>query len=176
MPSPVPEGVLIHGTSIQWFTTACTLPFAVLLITGGRLGDIAGRRRMSVIGGDLATLSGWSWEAIVAGLLALGPVSLGVGLFGLAFFTIALQPLRPQGIGSAAGRLNAVQQLGATLGVPALGSVYLGNAAYGGPSAALHAVQVAFWVAVALVAVSFGITRLMMAPKGLSGGRAGTPR
>ncbi|MFI2238764.1 MFS transporter [Streptomyces chrestomyceticus] len=97
-------------------------------------------------------------------LLALGLVGLGVGLFGPAFFTLALQPLKPQEIGSAAGLLNAVQQLGATLGVAVLGSVYLGNAAYGGPSAALHAVQVAFWVAVALVAMSFGAARLMVAP------------
>ncbi|MEU7225574.1 MFS transporter [Streptomyces chrestomyceticus] len=97
-------------------------------------------------------------------LLALGLVGLGVGLFGPAFFTLALQPLRPQEIGSAAGLLNAVQQLGATLGVAVLGSVYLGNAAYGGPSAALHAVQVAFWVAVALVAVSFGAARMMVVP------------
>ncbi|MFF3273519.1 hypothetical protein ACFYWU_21730 [Streptomyces chrestomyceticus] len=40
----------------------------------------------------------------------------------------------------------------------------LGNAAHGGPSAALHAVPVAFWVAVPLVTVSFGATRLMVAP------------
>ncbi|MFI6408373.1 MFS transporter [Streptomyces sp. NPDC050548] len=37
-------------SDIQWFTTAYTLPFAVLLITGGRFGDIAGRRRLFVLG------------------------------------------------------------------------------------------------------------------------------
>ncbi|MEJ3651583.1 MFS transporter [Actinomycetes bacterium KLBMP 9759] len=36
--------------SIPWFTAAYTLPFAVLLIVGGRLGDIAGRRRVFRIG------------------------------------------------------------------------------------------------------------------------------
>ncbi|MEU7150966.1 MFS transporter [Streptomyces sp. NPDC045456] len=106
-------------------------------------------------------------------LLALGLIGLGVGLFGPAFFTIALEPLQPQEIGSAAGLLNAVQQLGATLGVAVLGSVYLNYAVPGGPSAALHAVQIAFWVAVALVVVSFGTSRLMV-PKGPSG-RAVTP-
>ncbi|TCO52379.1 MFS transporter [Actinocrispum wychmicini] len=34
----------------QWLTAGYTLPFAVLLITGGRLGDILGRRRVFVIG------------------------------------------------------------------------------------------------------------------------------
>ncbi|MFE2067784.1 hypothetical protein ACFXDH_36330 [Streptomyces sp. NPDC059467] len=40
-------------------------------------------------------------------------------------YGLALKPLRPQEVGSAAGALNAVQQLGATLGVAALGSTYL---------------------------------------------------
>ncbi|OIJ65789.1 MFS transporter [Streptomyces mangrovisoli] len=102
-------------------------------------------------------------------LLALGMVGLGVGFFSPAFFTIALKPLKPQEIGSAAGLLNAVQQLGATLGVAVLGSVYLDGAGSGGPSAALHAVQVAFWVAVGLVVVSFVTSRPMTgkdAPEG----------
>jgi MFS family permease len=94
-------------------------------------------------------------------LFALGVVGLGVGLFSPAFFTIALKPLQPQEIGSAAGLLNAVQQLGATLGVAVLGSVYLGSAGSGGAPAALHAVQLAFWVAVALVVVSFATSRMM---------------
>ncbi|MFI7405118.1 MFS transporter [Streptomyces sp. NPDC049541] len=95
-------------------------------------------------------------------LLALGVVGLGVGLFSPAFFTIALKPLQPQEIGSAAGLLNAVQQLGATLGVAVLGSVYLGSAHTGDASSALHAVQLAFWVAVALVVVSFATSRMMI--------------
>lgn len=37
-------------SDVQWFTTAYTLPFAVLLIIGGRLGDIAGRKRLFVCG------------------------------------------------------------------------------------------------------------------------------
>lgn len=95
-------------------------------------------------------------------LFALAVVGLGVGLFSPAFFTIALKPLQPQEIGSAAGLLNAVQQLGATLGVAVLGSVYLGSAGDGGARAALHAVQLAFWVAVVLVLVSFVASRMMI--------------
>src|SRR2546430_1763339 len=37
-------------SDIQWFSAAYTLPFALLLITGGRLGDIAGRRRVFRLG------------------------------------------------------------------------------------------------------------------------------
>ncbi|MGP3986166.1 MFS transporter [Streptomyces sp. 3N207] len=92
---------------------------------------------------------------------ALGVVGLGAGLFTPPFFTLALKPLLPQEVGSAAGLLNAVQQLGATLGVAALGSVYLGSAGSRGAPGALHAVQVAFWSAVALVVVSYATSRAM---------------
>ncbi|GAA5610925.1 hypothetical protein Spla01_02071 [Streptomyces platensis] len=61
-------------------------------------------------------------------LIVLGVVGLGAGLFSPVFFTLALKPLRPQEIGSAAGLLNAFEQLGATLGVAILGSVYLNRA------------------------------------------------
>lgn len=42
----------LHGTDAdtQWVVAAYTLPFAILLVLGGRLGDMAGRRRMFVIG------------------------------------------------------------------------------------------------------------------------------
>ena len=38
------------AADMQWFGAAYTLPFALLLITGGRLGDIAGRKRVFLIG------------------------------------------------------------------------------------------------------------------------------
>ncbi|MCX5062145.1 MFS transporter [Streptomyces sp. NBC_00452] len=94
-------------------------------------------------------------------LPALAVVGLGVGLFTPAFFTLALKPLQPQEIGSAAGLLNAVQQVGATLGVAVLGSVYLSNARPDDASSALHAVRAAIWVAVALVTVSYAASRAM---------------
>jgi EmrB/QacA subfamily drug resistance transporter len=37
-------------SSLEWTVNAYTLTFAVLLVTGGRLGDIFGRRRMFVFG------------------------------------------------------------------------------------------------------------------------------
>ncbi|MFI6638963.1 MFS transporter [Streptomyces sp. NPDC050504] len=96
---------------------------------------------------------------------ALGVIGVGAGLFSPAFFSISLHPLEPQEIGSAAGLLNAVQQLGATLGVAVLGSVYLNSAVPGGAAASLHAIQVAFWVAAALVVVSFVSSRPMVEKK-----------
>ncbi|WP_265861784.1 hypothetical protein [Streptomyces sp. SKN60] len=56
---------------------------------------------------------------------ALALAGLGVGLFTAPFFTLALRPVSDQEAGSAAGLLNAVQQLGGTLGVAVTGGVYL---------------------------------------------------
>src|SRR5213083_606514 len=36
--------------TMQWLVAAYTLTFAVLLITGARLGDLIGRRRLFMIG------------------------------------------------------------------------------------------------------------------------------
>lgn len=106
-------------------------------------------------------------------LCALGVVGTGAGLFSPAFFTLALKPLRPRETGSAAGLLNAVQQLGATLGVAVLGSVYLDSAGDGGAPAALDAAQVAFCVAGALVVAGFATSRRMRDESGPVGGGTG---
>ena len=47
---------------------------------------------------------------------ALALIGIGQGVFAVPFFTTALHRVRPPETGSAAGLLNAVQQLGATLG------------------------------------------------------------
>jgi EmrB/QacA subfamily drug resistance transporter len=51
------------AAQVQWVVTAYLLPFAVLLITSGRLGDITGRRRMFLVG--VVAFTGLS---LVAGL------------------------------------------------------------------------------------------------------------
>ena len=100
---------------------------------------------------------------------ALGVGGLGIGLFTAPFFTTALARVRPQETGSAAGLLNAVQQLGATLGVALLGSVFLRTAAATPPaetgSAALDAVRRAYWVAAGLLATTGVAAALMIEPR-----------
>ena len=44
------------ATTLQWLSAAYTLTFAVLLITGARLGDILGRRRLFLVGSAGFTL------------------------------------------------------------------------------------------------------------------------
>jgi len=117
-------GVLAAGlTLLPW-----SVGLAVAsLLAGSVLVPRYGRRIMFVgLGVLLAGVLAASHATGRADLLVpLGIAGLGMGLFAPAFFTTALKPLRGQEIGSASGLLNAVQQLGATLGVAVLGSVYL---------------------------------------------------
>jgi EmrB/QacA subfamily drug resistance transporter len=88
------------------------------------------------------------------GALAVG--GLGLGLFTVPFFTTALSHVRPHETGSAAGLLNAVQQLGATLGIALLGPVFLHG----------HSAERAFWLAAALVTATAVTTALMRPASG----------
>jgi MFS family permease len=89
-------------------------------------------------------------------LAALAVAGVGIGWFTTPFFTFALRSVTPQETGSAAGLLNAVQQLGATLGVALLGSVYLAGA---GP---LAGAQRAFWLALILLMAAALATAVMI--------------
>ncbi|MFJ8912515.1 MFS transporter [Amycolatopsis sp. NPDC102389] len=83
--------------------------------------------------------------------VALGIGGLGLGLFTVPFFTAALSVVRPHETGSAAGLLNAVQQVGATLGIAVFGSVFLRG----------HSPAAAFSLAAVLVVATMAATALM---------------
>jgi hypothetical protein len=70
--------------------------------------------------------------------------------------------VRPHETGSAAGLLNAVQQLGATLGVALLGGIFLHRAgAVPDVAAAARGVRDAFWTATGLLAATAVAAALM---------------
>ncbi len=92
-------------------------------------------------------------------LSALAVSGVGLGLFTFPFFTVALSRVAPHETRSAAGLLNAVQQLGATLGVAVLGSVFLA-----GHGDATSAVERSFWVALGLVAAAVVAAAIMVRP------------
>ncbi len=126
------------------------------------------RRNRVLAGGLLAAIAAYahtrvgSWEIFTA----LGACGIGLGLFPVPFFTTALARVAPHETGSAAGLLNAVQQLGATLGTATLGTVFLGGLGDHGldPVAATTAVEEAFWVAFALTVLLAGAAVIMAAP------------
>jgi EmrB/QacA subfamily drug resistance transporter len=109
---------------IQWLGAAYTLAMAVGLLTGGRLGDIFGRRRMFLLGA-----AGFTLASLVCGL-AQGPGELIAartvqGLFGAIML--------PQGLGmirqmfSPAERAKAFGAFGPVMGLGAVGGPILGG-------------------------------------------------
>ncbi|MEV7886129.1 MFS transporter [Streptomyces sp. NPDC002817] len=147
------EGVLAAGLSLTpWSAGLAVASWAA----GAHLVRRHGHRLMPIglgvlLAGMLGAIATYHASHPRLLLPALAVIGLGAGLFSPTFFTAALAPLAPREIGSAAGLLNAVQQLGATLGVAVLGSVYLDG---GAP-------QTAFRVAVCLVGVSLVTSRVM---------------
>lgn len=104
---------------IQWITVGYTLAFAVLLVVGGRLGDIYGRKRMFVVGAVGFTLA--SVLCAVAGspelLIAARFLQGGLGALmipqGLGLIK---QMFPPKETAAAFGAFGPAIGLGAVLG------------------------------------------------------------
>ncbi|WP_327387869.1 MFS transporter [Streptomyces sp. NBC_01207] len=143
-------------SDVQWFTTAYTLPFAVLLITGGRLGDIAGRRRMFVAGttGFMLASAACALAPTVSLLIAFRVVQ-GAAAAVIIPQTIGLIKTMFSGgeMAKALGSIGPVMGLAAVCG-PVLGGV-LTHADLFGSS----------WRAVFLVNVPLSVVVLAIAPK-----------
>jgi EmrB/QacA subfamily drug resistance transporter len=104
---------------LQWITAAYTLAMAVMLLTGGRLGDMFGRRRMLLIGAAGFTLASLacalapSPEMMIASRAAQG----GLGAVMLPqVFGLIRELFAPEEMGKAWGILGPVSGLSAVLG------------------------------------------------------------
>src|SRR3954449_11081697 len=110
-------------SSLEWTVNAYTLSFAVLLVTGGRLGDIFGRRRMFV-GGVIvfAASSGLIGLAPDQTLLIAGRAIQGVGAAFMMPGTLSIisntfpPAERGRGIGTWAGVSALALAIGPAVG------------------------------------------------------------
>ncbi|MFC9326185.1 MFS transporter [Kitasatospora sp. NPDC057015] len=132
------------------------------ILSGAKLAPRYGRRvlhaglAVAALGilGVRACTTHWpvdltSWELVPAVLLT----GFGLGLIMAPFFDIALAGVDDHEVGSASGVLNAVQQLGGSVGVAVFGTVLFDHAAGHGfqPAAALTLALVAAALAVAFL-------------------------
>src|SRR5689334_10166991 len=110
-------------SSLEWTVNAYTLSFAVLLVTGGRLGDIFGRRRM-FMGGVIvfAASSALIGFAPSQGLLVAGRAIQGMGAAFMMPGTLSIisNTFPPHERGRAIGTWAGVSALALAIG-PAVG-------------------------------------------------------
>ncbi|MER7005100.1 MFS transporter [Dactylosporangium sp. NPDC000555] len=118
---------------LQWLAAGYTLAFAIGLVTGGRLGDIFGRRRMFMAGAAGFTLMsllcavapGPAWLVafrVLQGLSGAVLIPQGLGLIKAAF--------PPERIGAAFGAFGPVMGLSAVCG-PILAGLLVGADLFG---------------------------------------------
>jgi EmrB/QacA subfamily drug resistance transporter len=110
-------------SGLEWTINGYTLAIAVLLVTGGRLGDIFGRRRLFLIGVTLFALSSMSAGlAASTGMLIGSRVVQGIGaaLMMPATLSIVTHAFPPEERGRALGTWAGISALALAVG-PVLG-------------------------------------------------------
>ncbi len=106
-------------SSLEWTINAYTLTFAVLLVTGGRLGDIFGRRRWFIIG--VVLFAGSSATAGLAPndvslVVSRAVQGLGAALMMPATLSIITNAFPPEERGKAIGTWAGVSALALAIG------------------------------------------------------------
>ena len=141
-------------SDLEWTVNAYTLSFAVLLLTGGALGDRFGRRRMFTIG--VAVFTAGSAAAALAptiGALVAARALQGAGgaLFSPLTLTMLSAVTPPARRGAVLGAWGGIGGLGAALG-PLAGGALAGSVGW----------RAIFWlnVPLGLVLVTLGRSRL----------------
>ncbi|MGE3286002.1 MAG: MFS transporter [Pseudonocardia sp.] len=115
----------IRSQPAQWVLNATLLPLAALLVFGGRLGDLLGRRRVFVIGSALfAGASAVGGLAPTFSLLLAARVAQGVGGALMLPGSIALlsAAFPPEKRGSALGTMGGIAAVAGALG-PTIGGL-----------------------------------------------------
>jgi EmrB/QacA subfamily drug resistance transporter len=131
----------------------------------------AGRRLLHIglalmAAGVLGLIGVYQWAGTDLGFVdLLGPLAIGgigMGMIFVPLYDIILTDVEPHETGSATGVLKSTDQLGMTLGVAVLGTVFfalLGPVPT--PAAALHAGTVTALVTLVLLAAAFGLGFLL---------------
>ena len=134
-------------------------PWAVGAFLGSAIGSTVlanlGRHVLHIGLSMMAIGLGWLYVAMSADGLPIWPLVVfgaGMGMIFVPLFDIIVGDLADDEVGSASGVLTSVQQLGASLGIAVLGTVFFANASAG---AFVGAAKIVTLVALGLTAVTF---------------------
>jgi EmrB/QacA subfamily drug resistance transporter len=149
----IQAGLHFSATGLAWVINSYTLTFGGLLLLGGRVGDILGRRRMFVTGIALFTLASLvGGFATSAGWLLAARVLQGVGAAAAGPSTIALITTtftEPRERIRALALLSGVASGGFAIGLIVGGLL----------------TEVASWRWVLFINVPFGLAAVLLAPR-----------
>ncbi|CND68328.1 Probable drug resistance transporter%2C EmrB/QacA subfamily [Mycobacterium tuberculosis] len=151
------------AATIQWLAAGYTLAMAVGLITGGRLGDLYGRRQMFLIGA-----AGFTLGSLLCGVAVSPGMLIGAratqGLFGALML--------PQGIGMIKQMFDA-KEMGKAF---ALFGPVMGLSSVGGPVLAGWLIDADFfgtgWRMIFLINLPLGAAAVLAGLRFLPAGRA----
>ncbi|SCL31403.1 drug resistance transporter, EmrB/QacA subfamily [Micromonospora pallida] len=129
----IQDGLGASYASMQWVLAGYTLPFALLLVTGGRIGDAFGRKRAFLVG-----LAGFTIASVLAGIagdvgwLVAARVAQGItaAIMGpqiLAVFQVLVPPARRAPLLAVYGLVIGL----ATVSGPMLGGVLMSADLFG---------------------------------------------
>ncbi|MFF3395076.1 MFS transporter [Streptomyces sp. NPDC002669] len=150
-------------TAAQWTLAGYALAYALFLITGGRLGDIYGRKRLFMFG-----VAGFTLASIVCGTAVL-PEVLVAGRFAQGFMAALMVPQAVSVIVTMFHRdewARAFAVLGAAL---SLGSV--GGPLLGGMLTELDVLGLG-WRAIFLINVPLGVIALVLSARSMPESRS----
>ncbi|MGH3009406.1 MAG: MFS transporter [Gaiellaceae bacterium] len=116
-------------SSLEWIVTAYALTFAALMITGGKLADVYGRRRMFILGLVVFTLSSLACGLAPSSGFLIGARAVqgaGAALMNPATLSIITATFPPKQRGQAIGIWAGVSALALAIG-PLVGGLITQN-------------------------------------------------
>lgn len=140
------------ASEVQWVITAYAVTFGGLLVLGGRLGDLVGRRRLFVAG--LVLFSAASLAGGLAGDLTVLVIARAVQGIGAAVVAPTALSLLTTSIAEGPARTRALGLYGATASVGFVAGLVLGGIL----------VQLFDWRAVLYVNVPIGLVAAALSP------------
>ncbi len=161
----IQRGLHMSTAELQWVVAGYVLAYGVAVVTGGRLGDIYGRKRIFMLG-----LWGFTLASLLCGLAPSTPFLLAArvleGLMAAMMFpqvfSLIKVMFRPAEQGLAIGIVGAV------IGAAAIGGQLLGGLLLGAAIAGLT------WQPIFFVNVPIGLAAALAAPFLLSESRSET--
>jgi EmrB/QacA subfamily drug resistance transporter len=153
-------------SAIQWLVAGYSLAFALLLVTGGRMGDVYGYKKLFMIGVGGFTLASlfsglaWSPNALIAARLLQGSMA---ALMVPQVMSLMQIMYKPEERGSINGLFGALGGMAASLG-PIIGGLLIKFNIFGWD-----------WRPIFLINVPIGIFGLVMASKYLPSGKSPHP-